>query len=135
MKILIIDDSSYKLEAIKAILQSFDSSYEIDTASCRNVGLRKLLEGYDLLILDNCFPIMEDSAPKKDMGLNVLHDISLSMRFDEIRKNLKIIVCSSDEIDVSDYILFSTFTVSLPFDNGKPKEKSGIIVFGKVLAF
>lgn len=103
MKILIIDDSSYKIEAIKAILNSFDSSYEIDTAGCRNEGLRKLLEGYDLLILDNCFPVLTDSAPKKDMGLNVLRDLSLSMRFEEIRKTLKIIMCSSDEIDVSDF--------------------------------
>ena len=103
MKTLIIDDNDYKVSDIKGILSNL-GILDIDVAKSAAFGFLKLRENhYDLLILDNCFPSRDDSYPEKDMGLDLLYRFCHARSYAELVKDTKIIMCSSDNLDISDY--------------------------------
>lgn len=103
MKTLIIDDDDYKISSIKEILNNLGIT-EIDAVKSLNPGLRQLRENhYDLLILDNCFPLYNESYPEKDMGMDLLYRFCHAITYREIIKDTKIIMCSSDNLDISEY--------------------------------
>lgn len=104
MKLLIVEDSPYKLQQVSDCLQH--GSY--DVAKSYNSAVRKLLkEEYDAVILDMCFPNFDDSSvPEPEQGLNVLRQMK--------RKKIEIpvLVYSSDVVDVSAYSFVTGYIVA-----------------------
>ena len=102
-KVLIIDDDEYKASNIKKILENIGIN-DISISKSRNSGIRSLRDNkYDLLILDNCFPVYDNSYPERDMGLSLLHHFSLALSYKEVIKDTKIIMCSSDKLEIPEY--------------------------------
>ncbi len=99
MKILIVDDDSIKVDYIKKYLSQL-SFYDVVVSKYRNDMFKKLQEDdFDYIILDNNFPIYEDSRPEKDLGIKTLMLLERSRSYqNKFFKNSKIILCSSDEI-------------------------------------
>ena len=92
---LIIDDDNYKASEIERILRKLGIE---EVRSLINADNK-----YDLLILDNCFPNYDGSFPERDMGLDFLYRCSKVMSYREFVKDLKIIMCSSDKLEVPEY--------------------------------
>lgn len=102
-KVLIIEDNDCKSEDIKNILEKLGVE-EITISKTLNSGLVNLRDNhYDLLVLDNCFPLRNDSFPEKDMGLSLLYRLSRTHSYEEIIKELLIVMCSSDKLEIPEY--------------------------------
>lgn len=104
MRILIIDDSEYKIAELKKYISS---DIEIDEAHSYNLGMRKILTNeYDGLFLDMNFPVFENEEVEERKGLFVLKEMK--------RKKIKIptVIYSSDMIDVSLYDNISGYIIN-----------------------
>ena len=83
-KVLIIEDNNFKSEDIENILEELGVE-EITISKTLNSGLINRRDNkYDLLILDNNFPLRNDSFPEKDMGLKLLYRLSNVHSYEEI---------------------------------------------------
>lgn len=106
MRILIIEDNEYKYRDIKNTLVRCLEAPEIDWEKSRNGGLLLIKEHnyrnhdpYDMVICDNYMPIYDDENNIKPLGLDIVREIR--ERFE--LKNLIIVMCSSEEVEESDY--------------------------------
>ena len=132
-KILIIDDSEYKIQKVQEVLVYRKSKdVELIVANSYNSGMRKLiLEGnFDGLILDMGFPHFDGEHIKYDetkLGLFVLREMKRK------KVDIPVIVYSSDRYEevfqypnVKDYILNGPYDISTQLnqflDNIQTKE-------------
>lgn len=81
MKILIVDDNSSKVMSIRNVISSSFPNAEIDVAltifdAKRN--LRNKALSYDLMILDLCLPLNDNSQPNLDSTLSFINEIKRS---------------------------------------------------------
>lgn len=103
MQFLIIEDSDYKRDAIYAALR--DLGY-VNIAFAKNTvqGLRALeSNSFDVLILDNNFPLRDGEFPKRDAGLSLLRRLDKALSWQEVASKIKVILCSSDDLDTDTY--------------------------------
>lgn len=77
MNILIVDDDNYKVQKIRAVIESFESDVSINVASCNSeaVNILRSVEKIELLILDLFLPVRLNESPKKDGGIMLLKEI------------------------------------------------------------
>lgn len=101
MKILIIEDDTFKCKDIIKCLQENLPQEEIDTANSYSKGVKKGYSGnYNLIIVDNCLPYY-DSNPydlHPDMAELIMEEL------DELASNtiVKFIICSQYETEEKD---------------------------------
>lgn len=97
MKILIIDDSEYKIEDSKEALSKIYNKADFCEVHSKNSALlflQELKDSIDLIILDWNFPVFDQGMPEVDMGEEVLKVMQ--------RKDINIdtIICSSDKVNL-----------------------------------
>lgn len=107
IEVFIVDDYDFKREEIKNYINDICPNSNILEFETRNSFLRFLHENSSkynsaLLILDWCFPIMDDMPPEVGMGQEVLEEIDRLKKFGRVNTDINIILCSSDEIDEYD---------------------------------
>lgn len=93
MKVLIIDDSEYKIKSIKAVVEAFLNANEIDVAKSFQTGLVKLLNKPDLLLLDMTLPTSEGDDGQLEGRMRIFggKEIMAEMEFLEINSKVVII--------------------------------------------
>jgi len=112
MKILIVDDDSYKVEMVSKYLKL----HQIETAISYNSAMRKIIANqYNGIILDMGFPKFDDGYRySKEHGLLILSEMK--------RRNIitPVMIFSGNRFDVSDYINVYEYVMS---DTNYLKEK------------
>lgn len=106
MNILLIEDNLSKYLNIMEGLESNLDEVKVTWKKSRNTGLNAVIEHnirggeepFDLVIVDNYLPIYEYSMKLKPYAKSIIDIIRESGL-----KDLKIIVCSSEEVEECDY--------------------------------
>lgn len=119
-KVIIIDDLRGKRRDIKEYMSSIlGDDTDFIEFGYRNSAVRELMALKEeinsnpadyILVLDMCFPILEDSMPERDEGLLFLHYLQLR----EI--NIPVIMCSFDAIDENLLIDYDNVLGSVEYD-------------------
>lgn len=99
MKVLIIDDDQYKINAIIDAISGIVDESDVTVCNYRNAGLRELKSEtvYDYLILDMQFPTLDGSHIERENGLSVLAELQRK------ENNIPVIICSSGYKDYKKY--------------------------------
>lgn len=120
-KIIIVDDSEYKRRDIINYMCSIFGK-EVDFLECgyRNIAIQEMMKMEDdiknnpseyLLILDMCFPNMEDSFPERDEGLHFLFYLK------HRKINISTIVCSSEDTFFNEVIEYPNVLGTVKYDS------------------
>lgn len=125
MKILICEDDERKFIGIQDVILANNPTAEIKWVKYSKAALNELKSEckYDILIQDMQLPINSDSRIDPEGGLYVLNQL----KHREIRPDLKVCVCSSDEkyqqvlidkgFDDIDFIYFASFSFVVEMNN------------------
>lgn len=99
MKVLIVDDDTFKIKEIIRSLNKLGIDNIKSVSSLREMYSSLKEDTFDLIILDNNFPEFIDSLPKRNLGLETLYMISQRKLLLNLLGKAKVIICSSDDID------------------------------------
>lgn len=133
MKILICEDDERKFIGIQDVILASNPTAEIKWVKYSKAALNELISEseYDILIQDMQLPINSDSRIDPEGGLYVLNQL----KYRQIRSDLKVCVCSSDEkyqqvlidkgFDDIDFIYFASFSFVVEMNNFISKCKMG----------
>lgn len=133
MKILICEDDERKFIGIQDVILASNPTAEIKWVKYSKAALNELISEteYDILIQDMNLPINSDSRIDPEGGLYVLNQL----KYRQIRSDLKVCVCSSDEkyqqvlidkgFDDIDFIYFASFSFVVEMNNFISKCKIG----------
>lgn len=103
MKVLVLDDLACKRFAMGEALTQLGLK-DVTFVTTTNEGLRALDSNeYDLLILDNNFPLRKDSMPVANAGLKLLHRLDNVTALKDVASKIKVIMFSSDEVYPEEY--------------------------------
>lgn len=95
LNILILDDQDFKINNIRKYLPE-NANITIAVNMVEGISLLRELE-FDYLILDMNFPTREYSNIIEKNGINLIEHVQRE------KISIKIVVCSSDSVDVSKY--------------------------------
>lgn len=133
MKILICEDDERKFIGIQDVILASNPTAEIKWVKYSKAALNELISEseYDILLQDMQLPINSDSRIDPEGGLYVLNQL----KYRQIRSDLKVCVCSSDEkyqqvlidkgFDDIDFIYFASFSFVVEMNNFISKCKIG----------
>src|SRR5690349_18408657 len=94
MKVLIIDDSEYKIQSLQGVIEQFKQGCQIEVAHSFQSGVRKLkVFRPELLLLDMSLPTSETEAGELEGRMRVFggREILVEMKFHDIQSKVVIV--------------------------------------------